>query len=100
MVEFEILGLNCIWDDEKAEINRKNHGIRFEDAARVFLDEYLIDDYDIEHSDAEDRIKVIGTVENVLVVSYNKLGKKFIIISARLANKKERNDYYGQFISD
>lgn len=98
MGEFEIGGLNFEWDDEKAKINVKKHGIYFEDAARVFLDKNLIDDYDFEHSDEEDRIKIIGKVEKVLVVIYTERVERFRIISARLANKKERNDYYGQFV--
>ena len=34
------------WDDEKNEINKRKHGISFETAAEVFLDENRIDDYD------------------------------------------------------
>ena len=98
MGELELEGLNFEWDDEKYQINIKKHGIRFETAARVFFDENLIDDYDFEHSNDEDRIKIIGKVEKVLVVIYTERVEKFRIISARLANKKERNDYYGQFV--
>ena len=100
MGEFELAGLNFEWDDEKYQVNVKKHGIYFEDAARVFLDEFLIDDYDEEHSDNEDRIKVIGKVEKILVVIYTERGEVNRIISARLANKEERNDYYGQFVSN
>ena len=98
MGELELEGLNFEWDDEKYKINVKKHGIYFEDAVRVFFDEFLIDDYDKDHSDDEDRIKIIGKVEKVLVVIYTERVEKFRIISARLANKKERNDYYGQFV--
>ena len=98
MGEFEIGGLQFEWDDEKYKINVKKHDIKFETAARAFLDENLIDDYDFEHSEDEDRIKIIGKVEKVLVVIYTERGEKLRIISARLANKKERNDYYGQFV--
>ena len=85
------------WDDEKAEINRKKHGIRFEIAARVFLDEDRFDDYDEFHSDNEDRIKVIGRVGKILAVIYTERGEKYRIISARYATKKEVDDYYGQY---
>ena len=98
MGELELEGLNFEWDDEKYKINIKKHGIYFEDAVRVFFDEFLIDDYDKDHSDYEDRIKIIGKVEKVLVVIYTERVEKFRIISARLANKKERDDYYGQFV--
>lgn len=98
MGEIELEGLSFEWDDEKYQINIKKHGIYFEDAARVFFDENLIDNYDREHSDDEDRIKILGMVGKVLVVIYTERGEKLRIISARLANKKERNDYFGQFV--
>lgn len=70
MGEIEVEGLIVEWDDKKAEINRKKHDVTFEMAARVFLDENLIEDLDELHSDDEDRIKVIGMVAKVLVVIY------------------------------
>ena len=73
------------------------HGIHFEDAAFIFLDENLIDDYDEEHSDDEDRIKVIGMVDEVLAVIYTERGEKYRIISARYATKFEEAEYYGQY---
>lgn len=87
------------WDDDKAAINKRKHGIRFEKAAEIFLDEYRIEDFDEEHSFDEDRIKVIGLVENVLVVIYTERGKKYRLISARRATKREKEEYYGQFNS-
>ncbi len=78
-------------------MNFKKHGITFEKAAEIFLDEFLIDDYDEDHSDCEDRIKVIGMVEKVLVVIYTERGEKYRLISARLANKREEDEYYGQY---
>lgn len=62
----------------------------------IFLDNNLIDDYDEEHSDDEDRIKVIGLVGKVLVVIYTERGEKYRLISARNANKRERSRYYGR----
>ena len=85
------------WDDQKYDINRKKHDVSFELAAEVFFDENRIDDYDELHSDNEDRNKIIGLVEKVLVVIYTERGEKIRLISARLANKKERDRYYGQF---
>lgn len=97
MGEFSIEGYNFEWDDEKYKINIKKHGIYFEDAARVFLDKNAIYYYDELHSDYEDRIKIIGMVENILTVIYTERGEVNRIISARPADKYERNDYYGQF---
>ena len=84
-------------DDNKAEINFKKHKIRFEVAARVFLDENRIEDYDEFHSDDEDRISVIGKVDKVLFVIYTERQDKYRLISARYANKKEIDEYYGQY---
>jgi uncharacterized protein len=44
------------WDDAKAAINSKKHGVTFEEAKSVFTDERgkLISDPD--HSDGEDRL--------------------------------------------
>ena len=95
--EIEIGELIVEWDDNKAELNWKKHGIHFEDAALIFLDDKLIDDYDELHSDDEDRIKVIGKVGKILVVIYTERGEKYRIISARNANKRERSKYYGQY---
>ncbi len=97
MGEIELGELLIEWDDRKAELNYKKHGIHFEDAALIFLDENLIEDYDSEHSDDEDRIKVIGMVGKVLVVIYTERGEKYRLISARNATKKERMKYYGQY---
>ena len=85
------------WDDTKAEINFKKHKIYFEDAARIFLDDNRIEDYDENHSDFEDRIRVIGKVDKVLFVIYTERGEKFRMISARYADKKEEDEYYGQY---
>ena len=97
MGEIEIEGLIIEWDDNKAALNWKKHKIYFEDAARVFLDDNRIDEFDEEHSDFEERRKVIGMVENVLFVVYTERGEKLRLISARNATRKEKEDYYGQF---
>ena len=96
-IDFEIEDLKFEWDDEKYKLNQQKHDVSFEMAAEVFLDENRIDNYDEFHSDDEDRFKVIGLVEKVLVVIYTERSDKYRIISARLANKKEKEEYYGQF---
>ena len=83
------------WDDEKNEINIRKHGIDFNDAIGVFFDEFRIERYDEYHSDEEDRWKVIGMVDGVLVVIYTEEISSARIISARKATKQERRDYYG-----
>ena len=96
-VNFELGDLKFVWDSEKAEINWQKHRINFEDAALVFLDENRIDDFDENHSDFEDRIKVIGRVGKILTVIYVERGEDFRLISARNATKDEKEEYYEQF---
>ena len=88
-VNFELGDLKFVWDSEKADINYKKHKLAFEDAARVFLDEYRLDYYDELHSDAEERIKTVGFVRNVLAVIYTERSEVNRIISARRATRRE-----------
>ncbi len=97
MGEIEIGDLIVEWDDNKAELNFKKHGIRFRVAARVFLDEKRIENYDELHNDDEDRWQVIGKVKDILAVIYTERGEKYRIISARYATKEEEDEYYGQY---
>lgn len=83
------------WDEEKARTNIKKHGISFETAAKVFLDENRIDIFDSEHSLDEDRYITIGLAGDVLFVVYTERKPRIRLISARLANERERRVYYG-----
>lgn len=70
----------------------------FQTAALVFSDENRIEMYDSEHSLEEDRYNTIGMVEDVLFVVYTERKDRLRIISARLANKKERSMYYERYL--
>ncbi len=82
------------WDDEKAAINFRKHGVTFDTAAKVFGDENRIEEYDEEHSIDEDRWRVIGMVGKILFVIYTERGDYTRLISAREATVKERRRYY------
>ncbi|MBO6178301.1 MAG: BrnT family toxin [Selenomonadaceae bacterium] len=82
------------WDDDKAKINKRKHGISFKTAAQVFFDENRIERYDEEHSLVEDRWKIIGKVREVLFVIYTERGEATRLISARKATPYERSIYY------
>ena len=85
------------WDPNKNEINRKKHGISFEEAQTVFYDEYAILFDDPDHSETEDRFLIIGFSqrENLCIVSHCYRGKDEIIriISARKATRTEQSYY-------
>ena len=97
MSEIEVGGYIIEWDDKKYEINIKKHGVYFEDAARIFLDDNRIEEFDELHSEFEERWKVIGKVMNILVVIYTERVEKYRLISARYATTKEEEEYYGQY---
>ena len=83
------------WDDAKAASNLRKHGVAFEDAARVFLDDARIEGYDGREDYGEDRWISIGQVAGMLlcVVYTVRLGEIIRIISARKATPHERRQY-------
>jgi uncharacterized DUF497 family protein len=86
------------WDDRKARSNRQKHGISFEEAQTVFLDENarLIDDPD--HSEDEERFILLGYSfqARCLIVShcYRESDTDIRLISARRATAEEENVYW------
>jgi uncharacterized DUF497 family protein len=94
-IEVEFMGLWFEWDDGKAHLNRRNHGVGFEEAATVFIDPLgrIFDDE--AHSIEEEREILIGhSSENrLLLVCFTERRDAIRIISARKATKRERNEY-------
>ena len=82
------------WDEDKAAVNLKKHGVSFYDAARIFEDPDRIEYYDAAHSGEEDRYNTIGLVDDILFVVYTERRETIRIISARFANRRERRLYY------
>ena len=88
------------WDEKKNAINKKKHGISFEMAVRVFLDEKRVEKLDLEHSTLEEeRINIIGRVSDMLVLFVVATDRKgnTRIISARRAEKDEEEEYYENY---
>jgi uncharacterized protein len=89
--------LRVEWDVKKAAGNLRKHGISFEEAQTVFLDEEALLIPDEEHSTDEDRFVMMGFSDRfrVLVVChcYLQAADLVRIISARKANKAERKQY-------
>ena len=84
------------WDDRKATLNLKDHGVAFEDAELVFYDIGRIETYDRREDYGEDRWVTIGLVWSaVLYVVYTVRDDETIrLISARKANANERKQYH------
>lgn len=92
MIKFE-------WDEAKASLNLKKHGVSFNEAKSIFYDENAIQFYDESHSLLdEDRFLMLGvsSLSNILTVCHceREDGNKIRIISVRKATKNERK-YYG-----
>lgn len=84
------------WDENKNEKNKKKHGISFETAALVFTDIERIEVFDSFHSTIkEERFITIGMVKDILTVVFTERGDVTRLISARIANAKEKEIYYG-----
>ncbi len=85
------------WDPNKNEINKKKHGLSFDEAKTVFYDEYAVLFDDPDHSAEEDRFLILGISqrENLCIVSHCYRGDDEIIriISARKATKSETAFY-------
>ncbi len=92
MIEFE-------WDEAKARVNRRKHGVSFEEARSVFYDDYARQFFDEEHSSNEDRFIMLGVSNRsrILVVCHcERAGGNIIrIISARKATAGEQKYYDG-----
>lgn len=89
--------LSFEWDPHKDAINKRKHGISFEEAKTSFYDANARLIPDPDHSEEEDRFILLGFSERlrVLVVShcYRKGSSVIRVISARKANKKEQELY-------
>jgi uncharacterized protein len=84
------------WDSLKAAANRLRHGIAFEHAVRAVIDPRALETIDDREDYGEERINLIGMGEVgvILHVTYTERGQRIRIISARRANKHEREEYY------
>ena len=88
------------WDENKNQMNIKKHGISFNEAWTVFDDEFIVYLTNEEHSQDEERFIVLeaSALDRLLVVChcYRDTDEKIRLISARKADKREINNYYGE----
>lgn len=81
------------WDKNKAASNLQKHGIEFADAVSVFSDELAITIPDNRFD--EERFVTIGTdvFGRILVIVFTWRSEDIRLISARLAERRERKQY-------
>ena len=89
--------MEFVWDTHKAAVNRRKHGVAFEEAQTVFDDADALRIFDPDHSEDEDRFLILGLSAwpRLLVVChcYRKNDEQIRIISARKATKGESATY-------
>lgn len=87
--------MNFEWDIRKAAENLWKHQVSFEEAGTVFGDPLSITIHDPLHSDNEDRFIIVGASirRRILVVVHVERKGNIRIISARIANSRERKTY-------
>jgi len=84
------------WDPEKAEANRRKHGVDFADAATALTDELALTVPDDDPD--EDRFVTLAmdALGRILVVAYSWREEDIRLISARKATAAERQQYERQ----
>ena len=83
------------WDEHKAAVNIRKHGIPFPFAARVFLDKNRLEWLDTRRDYGEARWITIGLIDGLeIIVAYVIRADVLRIISARKALRREREDYW------
>ena len=95
MIEYRFGDVNFSWDERKATINRKKHGVTFEEAATVFADPLARVYDDPDHSTHEHRFLLVGhsLVGRILLVVHAEIGDTIRLISARKPTPREREDF-------
>ena len=93
------MDIKFTWDDKKSKSNAKKHGVSFEEAQSVFLDENAIEFFDDDHSNEEDRFLMLGISCNLRILlvchCYRESDTTIRIISARKATTNECKGYAG-----
>ncbi len=83
------------WDGGNQLKSLIKHGVSQEESEQVFLNPYVLR-IDENHSRAEMRFELLGKTDSgkALFIIFTTRNNKIRIISARPANKNERNVYY------
>jgi uncharacterized DUF497 family protein len=86
------------WDPNKNLDNKRKHGVSFEEAQAVFLDENALMIHDPDHPEDEDRFVLLGLSVKIRLLAvchcYRKSDEGIRIISARRATRSEQRRYW------
>jgi uncharacterized DUF497 family protein len=85
------------WDERKNTQNKRKHGVSFEEAETVFLDDRALLMADPDHSGHEERLVLLGVsaaLRMLVVCHCNRASDHLIrLISARKATATEQESY-------
>ncbi|MGA3076470.1 MAG: BrnT family toxin [Bryobacteraceae bacterium] len=85
------------WDEKKAALNERKHAVSFLFATRVFLDPNRLEWADTRSPYGEPRWVSVGLVGGFeIAVTYTVRGDTIRLISARKAERHEREDYWNR----
>lgn len=89
------------WDDAKASENLARHRVSFEAARAAFGDVFGVVREDRREAYGEARFNLLAMAgDHLLHVTYTERGERIRIISARLAEPRERRRYHDQNTQD
>jgi uncharacterized DUF497 family protein len=73
------------WDPVKERLNRRKHGVSFDEATTVFGDALAVTIADPDHARDEERFVTIGVSRSgrLLAVCHTEFGDRIRVISAR-----------------
>lgn len=84
------------WDERKRRTNLAKHGIDFAALAHTFATPYIIE-FDEEHSQDEDRWRLVGLLRQDVIVVIMRIDPDAIrLISARHADDAEAQSFFKQ----
>jgi uncharacterized DUF497 family protein len=83
------------WDEEKAAYNQREHGVSFAFATKSFRDQRALEKIDDRQDYEEERIIRTGYAsDKLLTVVYTERNEAYRLISARIADKNEQDEYF------
>ena len=92
---------NFEWDPVKAQVNKRKHGISFEESSAVFKDPRALTLFDKEHDEIEDRWVTMGMIGKLCICvvhhTFRETSGASVLIrifSARKATRKEQQQYW------
>jgi len=82
-----------IWDETKARMNRRKHGVSFEEACEAFFDPFYQAGDASEKCEHREFLIGFSLKRRLLLVVHTERGENTRVISARKATNKERQLY-------